>query len=74
MSKMVKAMELLLNPDNKWVKSSRLRRRLEGFGVYLFLSFASLFEPEAVDMVLYKILKGQFIEVQEKGEGDGAAI
>lgn len=55
----------MLNPENKWVKSPRWRKRIEGCWVYLVMAFWALIHPEATDWVLYNSLKNQFIE---KGE------
>ncbi|MHB1183373.1 MAG: hypothetical protein ACYC4A_01560 [Desulfobulbia bacterium] len=53
---------LKVNPDSKWGKCPRWRRRVEGFSLLLFCAFVTLWNPEAVDMALYKALKEQFIE------------
>jgi len=51
-----------INTATNWGKASRLRRRLEGCSIYIICALLSLFVPEAVDYVLYKTLKDQFIE------------
>jgi len=51
---------LEINKNSKWGKSSRLKRRINGFIAYIMCAFLSLYAPEAVDMALYKELKEQF--------------
>jgi len=53
---------LNLNPNNAWTKKSRLQKRLHGFCCYLVCAFYSLVYPEAIDFVVYRLLKDQFIE------------
>lgn len=51
-----------LNPDNKWAQMPRWRKRISGFYTYMLFAFLALWEPEAVDIVMLKNLKEQFID------------
>jgi hypothetical protein len=51
---------MIFNPENAWVRLPRWRKRLRGFSSYLLLAFASLWNPEVVDWVLYNDLKKEF--------------
>lgn len=52
---------LKLNPDNKWAKMPRYKKRCSGFKTYILLAFLSLWEPEAVDFVLLGELKNSLL-------------
>ena len=51
-----------LNPNNSWAQLPKWKKRLHGFAVYIQLAFLSLWEPEAVDWLIYNQMKDQFIE------------
>ena len=50
------------NPNNNWVKLPQWKKRLQGFSSYLICAFFSLYDPEAVDWVLFNDLKDEFID------------
>jgi len=43
-----------------WYALSRFKKRLHGFLTYQMSSFVSLYNPELMDKVMYKVLKDQF--------------
>lgn len=55
-------MKLELNKNNKWAKSSMLKKRVNGFVTYFAWAFLSIFVPIVADKAMYISLKEQFDE------------
>lgn len=51
-----------INTATNWGKTSRLRRKIGGFILYITCALFSLVAPETVDYAIHGILKDRFIE------------
>lgn len=54
----------------KWLLSSSITKRINGFLTYQLCAWVSLYDPVAVDLVLYTCLKDQFNDILQHGRGN----